>query len=675
MLDTQLHPHSESACKLSITLLQDANAPLRVLDACAALHVLPDQMSSTRTCDQTVQFNLVLKNIAQSPFNRLIKRIKAMPAVLNVQSSSDVQGYAQGVSSPPTCLQNANQTGADLVLATLANLGVDTVFGYPGGAVLPLYDALHRQSKITHVLVRHEQAAVHAAEGYARSTGKVGVCIATSGPGATNTITGLTDALMDSVPVLCITGQVAQPLLGTDAFQEANVVSLMRAATKHNALVTNGSYITTTLSACFDIARSGRPGPVALDIPKNLQAEVAPKQVDAAIPSAVLRNSRRVQGVNSTDIQAAVTLLKQAKKPVIYVGGGVINSGPGAVDALRAFAKALGAPVTSTLMGLGAFPAADPLFIGMLGMHGAYEANRALHECDVMLNVGARFDDRVTGNLAGFSPHSKKIHIDIDAGSIGKLVKVDVGINADAEAALNQLLRVWKSTEVRQSRIHNWWQTIQGYQAADCFSYVPGANRMKPQEAIDRLWRRVSDLDPIISTEVGQHQMWAAQFCRFDNPGRWLTSGGLGTMGYGLPAAIGAQIAHPDTLVIDVAGEASIQMNIQELATLAQYKLPVKVFIVNNQRMGMVRQWQDMHFEGRRSQSYAEALPDFVELAEAYGLLGLRVTCEQDFAPAIDKMLAHQGPVVLECLVEEDENCFPMMPSGANHNEMVLRKD
>ncbi|RPJ68849.1 biosynthetic-type acetolactate synthase large subunit [Alteromonas sediminis] len=571
----------------------------------------------------------------------------------------------------------ANQeekTNADVILATLADLGVDTVFGYPGGAVLPLYDALHRQTRIRHVLVRHEQAAVHAAEGYARSTGKVGVCLATSGPGATNTITGLTDALMDSVPILCLTGQVAQPLLGTDAFQEANVVSLMRAATKHNCLLTNADYVASSVSSCFSMAQAGRPGPVALDIPKDIQSAQATEQLAAPIPTAVLQRARTLPPIQVKDIQAAVSLLKRAKKPVIYVGGGVINSGHEAADALRTFARLLRAPVTSTLMGLGAFPANDPLFIGMLGMHGAYEANRALHECDLMLNVGARFDDRVTGNLEGFSPNSKKIHIDIDNSAIGKLVSVDIGIHADAYSALSQLIDSWNASPRSQPPLDTWWETIKGYQSQNCFAYKPNSRRMKPQQAIDRLWRRIASHNPIISTEVGQHQMWAAQFCRFDTPGRWLTSGGLGTMGYGLPAAIGAQTAHPDALVIDIAGEASIQMNIQELATLAQYSLPVKVFIVNNQRMGMVRQWQDMHFEGRRSQSYAEALPDFVALANAYGMLGLRINLEEEFDPVISQMLEHNGPVVIECMVEEDENCFPMMPSGANHNEMILGK-
>ncbi len=673
MLDENILVRGAVRHEILITAYCDENLASRILDICAALNILPEQYNAARSTPKTMTIALSLAAMGEAQLARLVKRIDALPATIASQCNTHVVSASEKAKVPLNRSSKVTeQTGADLILATLAELGVDTVFGYPGGAVLPLYDALYRQSRIKHVLVRHEQAAVHAAEGYARSTGKVGVCLVTSGPGATNTITGLTDALMDSVPVLCLSGQVASPLLGTDAFQEANVVSLMRAATKHNALLTKAEYIKSALQASMQIARSGKPGPVALDIPKDLQAQPATYQVKCLPTAAIAAHVATEKPVDSKQVVEAVRLLKKAKKPVVYVGGGVINSGHGAAFALRSFAKLLGAPVTSTLMGLGAYPANDKLFVGMLGMHGAYEANRALHECDVMLNVGARFDDRVTGKLDGFSPNSKKIHIDIDAGSINKLVEVDVGLVADAEQALLALIEEWSASTLDSAELSTWWKTIKSYQDKHCFAYQCGRERLKPQEAIHSLWQVVEGHNPIISTEVGQHQMWAAQFCRFDNPNRWLTSGGLGTMGYGLPAAIGAQMAHPESLVIDVAGEASIQMNIQELATLVQYDLPVKVFVVNNQRMGMVRQWQDMHFEGRRSQSYGEALPDFVALAESYGLLGLRVERPQDFDAVVQQMLAHNGPVVVECMVTEDENCFPMIPSGANHNEMVL---
>ena len=674
MFDESTRKRKGTVYEVSVVALADKSLPIRILDMCAALNVLPEHYAMKCNNRQSLEVTLSISSLNEQHVSRLIKRIYALPAVQHVKHVSRLAESQITFPAKTLLTQDNKMTGADLVLATLADLGVDTVFGYPGGAVLPLYDALHRQNKISHILVRHEQAAVHAAEGYARSTGKVGVCFATSGPGATNTITGLTDALMDSVPVLCITGQVASSFLGTDAFQEANVVSLMRPATKYNSLVTRAECLQSSVTASFDIARSGRPGPVALDIPKDIQAQSAVGQLNRTLSHAIATQTSVLPRLDEEQIQRAVELLKHAKKPVIYVGGGVINSGPGASRALRTFASELGAPVTSTLMGLGAYPANDPLFVGMLGMHGAYEANRALHECDVMLNIGARFDDRVTGQLDGFAPNAKKIHIDIDKSEIGKLVAVDVGIVADAEQALIALSSVWDCNTDKRASLDTWWETIRKYQGRKCFNYTPGESLLKPQEAIERLWNAVEKLHPIVSTEVGQHQMWSAQFCRFDKPGHWLTSGGLGTMGYGLPAAIGAQVAHHDELVIDIAGEASIQMNIQELATLKQYDLPVKVFVINNKRMGMVRQWQDMHFEGRRSQSYAEALPDFVKVAESYGILGLRVSFPGELENVLKKMLAYDGPVVVECMVEEDEDCYPMIPSGANHNEMVLQR-
>ncbi|WP_293881056.1 biosynthetic-type acetolactate synthase large subunit [Sphingomonas sp.] len=557
-------------------------------------------------------------------------------------------------------------SGADYLLETLAELGVEVIFGYPGGAVLPLYDALIRQDRIRHILVRHEQAAVHAAQGYARSSGKLGVVLVTSGPGATNTLTGLADALMDSVPVLCIAGQVNRALIGSDGFQEANIVAMSRAATKYNVSLRDPAMLDGVLRRAFAIAIAGRPGPVLVEIPKDVQGF-------CGSPAAFRSRSFAVTTTSSAparpgDFVAAAALILGARRPVIYTGGGVINSGTRATALLRALAERTGAPVTSTLMGLGAYPATGSQWLGMPGMHGTYEANLAMHGCDVMVCIGARFDDRVTGRLDGFAPDARKIHIDIDASQIGKIVPVDVGLVGDCGDMLAALLAVLGTGDPLDA----WWQTIFGWRDRECLGYTPDDRVILPQHAIARVHALTAHLSPIITTEVGQHQMWAAQYIGFDRPARWLTSGGLGTMGYGLPAAIGAQVAHPEALVIDIAGEASIQMNIQELATAIQFGLPVKVFIVNNERMGMVRQWQDRHHEGRRAHSYASALPDFVALAAAYGWTGLRVSDPAKLDATISQMICTRGPVLVDCRVAADENCLPMMPTGAAHNEIEL---
>ncbi len=565
------------------------------------------------------------------------------------------------------------QSGSDVLLRALRDQGVEVIFGYPGGAVLPIYDAIFQQNSIRHILVRHEQAAVHAAEGYARSTGKVGVVLVTSGPGATNAVTGLVDALMDSIPVVCLTGQVPTHLIGNDAFQEADTTGITRPATKHNYLVKRSEDLARVVHEAFYVARSGRPGPVVIDLPKDILITRAPYQPPAETPH---RSYRPVMAPEPERIADAIRLLRNAKRPIIYSGGGVINSGDAASQALIDFVRATGMPCTSTLMGLGGYPSNDPQFLGMLGMHGTYEANMAMHGCDVMLNIGARFDDRVTGRLNAFSPGSKKIHCDIDPSSINKNVAVDVAVVGDAGQILQALLAAWKDVSNKPS-LTEWWRQIDTWREMESLKFhqdrAPGSI-IKPQHAIQRLYdiTRESGRDTFISTEVGQHQMWAAQYFRFDAPNRWMTSGGLGTMGYGLPAAMGTQIAHPDALVIDIAGEASILMNIQEMSTLAQYRLPVKVFILNNQYMGMVRQWQELLHGSRYSESYSEALPDFVKLAEAFQGVGLRATSVDDLDRVIREMIAVDRPVIADICVDQKENCFPMIPSGAAHNEMIL---
>ncbi|WP_430447338.1 acetolactate synthase 3 large subunit [Sphingorhabdus contaminans] len=563
------------------------------------------------------------------------------------------------------------KSGAEILIDCLIEQGVDTVFGYPGGAVLPIYDALFQQKKIKHVLVRHEAGAAHAAEGYARSTGKPGVVLVTSGPGATNAVTGIADAFLDSIPMIVLTGQVATTLIGTDAFQEADTVGITRHCSKHNYLVKDPADLSATVREAFTIATKGRPGPVVIDIPKNVQVATAPTNVVNNAP-------KRFHPAGEADyiaINKAVELLANAKAPILYTGGGVINSGPDASAALRELAELSGAPVTSTLMGLGAFPASSPAWLGMLGMHGTYEANMAMNQCDVMLCLGARFDDRVTGRLDAFSPNSVKVHVDIDRSSINKTIRVDLPIVADVGTAIRQMVDVWKGRKYKAQPLDEWWSRIKGWRAVDCLNYPASAAEIMPQYAIERLFNATKDKAPIITTEVGQHQMWAAQHFHFDAPNKWLTSGGLGTMGYGLPAAIGAQLGNPDALVIDIAGEASIQMNIQEMGTATQYRLPVKVFILNNEWMGMVRQWQELTYESRYSESYSDSLPDFVALAEAYGWKGIRCEKPEELDAAIAEMLAYEGPVMFDCRVAKTANCFPMIPSGAAHTDMILHSD
>ena len=562
-------------------------------------------------------------------------------------------------------------SGAEIVIKSLVDQGVDVIFGYPGGAVLPIYDALFKQNSVRHILVRHEQAAVHAAEGYARSTGKVGVVLVTSGPGATNAVTGLTDALMDSIPVVCLTGQVPTHLIGNDAFQEADTTGITRPCTKHNYLVKDVNDLARQLHEAFYVARSGRPGPVVVDLPKDVL--FAPGAYTP--PEHVKHRTYKPQVVpDRARLEQAIELLASAKRPLFYGGGGLINAGPEASRLFSELVRLVDAPCTLTLMGLGAFPASDPHFLGMVGMHGTYEANLAMHGCDVMVNIGARFDDRVTGRLNAFSPQSKKIHVDIDPSSINKNVRVDVPIVGDAAKVLAEMLAIWRERKLQTERkaMQAWWRQIDEWRRRDCLRYQRTSDVIKPQYAIERLYHATRDRDVYVTTEVGQHQMWAAQFFKFEEPNRWMTSGGLGTMGYGLPAAMGVQIAHPDALVIDIAGEASIMMNIQEMSTLAQYRLPVKVFILNNEYMGMVRQWQELLHGGRYSESYSAALPDFVRLAEAFGAVGLRATRVSEVDDVIAEMLAVDKPVIVDMCVDKFENCFPMIPSGAAHNEMLL---
>ena len=568
---------------------------------------------------------------------------------------------------------NTERSGAAILIESLKRQGVEFVFGYPGGAVLPIYDELFADDGIRHILVRHEAGAAHAAEGYARSTGKPGVVLVTSGPGATNAVTGIADAYMDSIPLVVITGQVPTALIGTDAFQEADTVGLTRHCTKHNYLVKDPERLGATIEEAFRIATTGRPGPVVVDIPKDVQIALASPDLQDDSPLPSHRYQPRMVGA-ADEIAEAVDMLANAERPVFYTGGGVINAGPRASELLRALQRATGAPVTSTLMGLGAFPADHPDWLGMLGMHGTYEANMAMNRADLIVAIGARFDDRVTGRLDAFAPQAKKIHIDIDRASINKIVPVDLGIVGDCAHVLDQLLECLDARKPRD--LSEWKARILGWKARDCLAYPErSGDLIMPQKSIERLFALTQGRDPIITTEVGQHQMWAAQYFGFSAPNRWLTSGGLGTMGYGLPAAIGAQLGNPGRLVIDIAGEASIQMNIQELGTASQYRLPVKVFILNNEYMGMVRQWQVLTYESRYSNSYSDSLPDFVKLAEAYGWKGIRIEDESQLDAGIEAMLAHDGPVMVDCQVAKEANCFPMIPSGAAHTDMLLYGD
>ncbi|OJU19301.1 MULTISPECIES: acetolactate synthase 3 large subunit [unclassified Sphingomonas] len=564
----------------------------------------------------------------------------------------------------------AEKSGADILVEALCDLGVEVIFGYPGGAVLPIYDAIFRSKRIRHILVRHEQAATHAAEGYARSTGKPGVVLVTSGPGATNAVTGITDALMDSIPMVVITGQVATHLIGSDAFQEADTVGITRHCTKHNYLVKDPAVLGSIVHEAFHIATSGRPGPVVIDIPKDVQVATARYAKPGPIQHKTYRPPVKA---DRGEIEQLVDMLAAAERPIFYTGGGVVNSGPAASQLLRELAKVTGAPVTSTLMGLGAFPASSPQWLGMLGMHGTYEANLAMNQADLIVAIGARFDDRVTGRLDAFSPNSRKVHIDVDRSSMNKTVRIDLPILADAGHAMEDMLRIWKSRQHPKPDIAEWWRRIDGWRAVKSLDFPENGKEIMPQRAIKALWEATHAKAPIITTEVGQHQMWAAQHFGFESPNKWLTSGGLGTMGYGLPAAIGAQLGNPNALVIDIAGEASIQMNIQELGTATQYRLPVKIFILNNEYMGMVRQWQELTYESRYSESYSDALPDFVKLAEAYGWKGIRIERPDQLDAGIAEMLAYDGPVIVDCRVAKLANCFPMIPSGAAHTDMILQ--
>ena len=568
-------------------------------------------------------------------------------------------------------------TGAEIVFKALTDHKVEYIFGYPGGAVLPLYDQLSKQKKIKHILVRHEQGAGHAAEGYARSTGKPGVVLVTSGPGATNMVTALTDAYMDSIPLVCITGQVPTHLIGTDAFQECDTTGITRPCTKHNWLVKDVNQIAETIHKAFRIATTGRPGPVLIDIPKDIQFKKGTYQSEEKIEIDSYRPNYKG---DPDQIEKAVEMISQAKKPIFYTGGGVINAGEKASEILRELVFATGFPITSTLQGLGCYPGEDSQFLGMLGMHGTFEANNAMHDCDLMINIGARFDDRITGMVSKFSPNSKKIHIDIDPSSINKIVKVDVAIVGDAQSIMSTMLEIIKKKypgfkNSNKEKISDWWKQIEKWREKKSLSFREDKKTILPQYAVQRLYELTKNQDTFITTEVGQHQMWAAQHYKFSKPNRWMTSGGLGTMGYGLPAAIGVQVAHPKRLVIDIAGEASILMNIQELSTAVQYRLPVKIFILNNEYMGMVRQWQELLHDKNYSESYSEALPDFVKLAEAYGAVGIRASKPDELDEKIKEMIAVDKPVIFDCRVTKEENCFPMIPSGKAHNEMILGPD
>ena len=572
---------------------------------------------------------------------------------------------------------NNEITGAEIVLKSLAEQGVEVVFGYPGGAVLPIYDTLFKQNSIKHVLVRQEGGAIHAAEGYARSTGKTGVVLVTSGPGATNVVTGLTDAMMDSVPVVCITGQVPQHLIGSDAFQECDTTGITRPCTKHNYLVKDVNKLSSVFHEAFTIAQNGRPGPVLIDIPKDVQFAKGSYIEKNKIVIPPHRLFEPKPNFEIEKIEEATEIISKSKKPIFYIGGGCINSGPMASKLVREFINLVGSPVTMTLMGLGVVASSDKNSLGMLGMHGMYEANMAMHECDVLINIGARFDDRVTGRLDAFSPNSKKIHVDIDASNINKTINVDVPIVGDVKQVVEQMLTIWKNKKYKldQEALSKWWQKINSWKDVDCLSYNNDSKQIKPQYAVQRLYELTKDKKTFITTEVGQHQMWAAQFYKFEEPNRWLTSGGLGTMGYGFPAAIGAQVGNPDALVVDIAGDASILMNIQEMSTAIQYRLPVKIFILNNEYMGMVRQWQELLHGGRYSESYTDSLPDFVKLAESYKAEGLRAKTSDELDDVIIKMMESKNTVIADIWVTKEENCFPMIQSGSAHNEMLLSKD
>jgi len=565
-------------------------------------------------------------------------------------------------------------SGAEIVFKCLEDQKVDHVFGYPGGAVLPIYDELKNHSSLKHILVRHEQGAGHAAEGYARSTGKPGVVFVTSGPGATNVVTALTDALMDSVPLVCISGQVPTHLIGTDAFQECDTTGITRPCTKHNWLVKNIKDLSKTIHKAFEVATTGRPGPVLVDIPKDIQFQKT---------SYKKYNKQKKSNGNSNnlfsqeDINELIKLMSQSSKPIFYTGGGVINSGPKASELLRELVSLTGFPITSTLQGLGAFPGNDNQFLGMLGMHGSYEANNAMHDCDLMINIGARFDDRITGKIDEFSPKSKKVHIDIDPSSINKNVKVNLPIVGDVAQVISSTIKTIKKVkpgfaESNNQKISKWWKKIQKWRSIKSFDFINSIETIKPQYAVQRLYELTKNKDTYITTEVGQHQMWAAQHYKFDKPNRWMTSGGLGTMGYGLPAAVGVQVAHPNKLVIDIAGEASVLMTMQEMSTAVQYSLPIKIFILNNQYMGMVRQWQELLHDKNYSESYTAALPDFVKLAEAYGCVGIRAKTPDELDDKIIEMINTDRPVIFDCMVDKEENCFPMIPSGKPHNQMLL---
>ena len=568
-------------------------------------------------------------------------------------------------------------SGAEIVFKALEDHNVEYVFGYPGGAVLPIYDELKNHKSIKHILARHEQGAGHAAEGYARSSGKPGVVLVTSGPGATNVVTALADAYMDSIPLVCISGQVPTHLIGTDAFQECDTTGITRPCTKYNWLVKDVNDLAKILHLAFEVATSGRPGPVLIDIPKDVQFKKGPYTVNKTKVSKSLNRSKAKENISDKKIDQLIEMMKKSSRPIFYTGGGIINSGPKASKLLRELVALTGFPITSTLQGLGAFPGSDSQFLGMLGMHGTYEANNAMHDCDLMINIGARFDDRITGKLDEFSPKSKKVHIDIDPSSIGKNVKVDLSFVSDVDIFLTSLISRFKSknknfVDINKNKIDKWWDQINKWRKKDSLGFKNSNSVIKPQYAVQRLYELTKNKETYITTEVGQHQMWAAQHYKFDEPNRWMTSGGLGTMGFGLPAAIGVQLAHPGKLVVDIAGEASVLMTMQEMSTAIQYKLPIKIFILNNEYMGMVRQWQELLHDKNYSESYTAALPDFVKLAEAYGCVGIRATKPSELDEKIEEMISINRPVIFDCLVDKMENCYPMIPSGKPHNQMIL---